>query len=657
MTAAPEIRALRHARARRLTGGALLAALLTAIGLVLVTHLWDQCAWTRPRPPGPGRRVTGRGRRRLDSLPRRRHPVAARIPELPVRRPAFPLLTLRAGPVGPRSAPAALRLQRVRLPHAPARLVATALVAVVALVISACSSSSSTAAKRPARAATAATRKCQANRPAPPTVEPVAGTEHDHTMTSFDGSKIRLHWYPITGKAPTILMGPGWGEAGATLEGGTGLFGDSPVEQLHEEGYHVLTWDPRAFGRSTGSITVDAAANEGRDVQALLDWVATQPDVALDATGDPRVGMVGGSYGGGIQLVTAAIDCRVDAIVPTIAWHSLGTSLDKAQTVKSGWANLLYSAAAARQLDPHIRSAYESGQATGTISPEDTAWFLSRGPADAVARITAPTLLIQGTVDTLFTLDEAARNYRILREHRVPTAMLWYCGGHGVCLTNGGDARRTRDATSAWLRRWLQRDASVDTGPRFDLVDQNGVRFTAPDYPVRSRTSLTATGSGTLALTAAGGAGPITSTPKTGSPIDAIAASITPARATNSVDVPVTSTTAAMVVGAPRLTLTYSGTVPPGDRPTRIFAQLVDDTTGIVLGNQVTPIPVTLDGRPHTVTVPLEQVAHSFTAGETVTLQIVATTVTYAPPRLDGQVELRAIRIALPVAAGLTKVG
>ena len=33
--------------------------------------------------------------------------------------------------------------------------------------------------------------------------------------------------------------------------------------------------------------------------------------------------MVGASYGGGIQLVTAAIDNRIDAIVPTIAWHAL----------------------------------------------------------------------------------------------------------------------------------------------------------------------------------------------------------------------------------------------------------------------------------------------------------------------------------------------
>ena len=46
-----------------------------------------------------------------------------------------------------------------------------------------------------------------------------------------------------------------------------------------------------------------APAFEAKDVQWMLDWVATQPGVRLDGPGDPRVGMAGGSYGGGIQLI------------------------------------------------------------------------------------------------------------------------------------------------------------------------------------------------------------------------------------------------------------------------------------------------------------------------------------------------------------------
>ena len=37
--------------------------------------------------------------------------------------------------------------------------------------------------------------------------------------------------------------------------------------------------------------------------------------------------MSGFSYGGAIQFVSAAIDPRIDAIVPDVAWHSLPTSL------------------------------------------------------------------------------------------------------------------------------------------------------------------------------------------------------------------------------------------------------------------------------------------------------------------------------------------
>ena len=78
-------------------------------------------------------------------------------------------------------------------------------------------------------------------------------------------------------------------------------------------------------------------------MQTLIDWVAAQPGVQLDAKNDPRMGMVGASYGGGIQLTVAAIDCRVDAIVPQLAWHSLGTSLYKARDREDRWGNLLYT--------------------------------------------------------------------------------------------------------------------------------------------------------------------------------------------------------------------------------------------------------------------------------------------------------------------------
>jgi ABC-2 type transport system ATP-binding protein len=285
----------------------------------------------------------------------------------------------------------------------------------------------------------------------------------DAVVTSFDGTQLRVTLHPAAGlkpgqKAPTILQTHGWGGSrdtnpNSSSDNSTGNVGTGP---LRNAGFNVLTWDSRGFGQSGGTVTVDYKRNEGRDVSALLDWLAKQPEAQLDKKGDPRVGMHGVSYAGGIELVAAAIDKRIDAIAPTIAWHSLLTSLYKDETVKGGWSALLYAAGQTGRLDPHIGSAFVSGSTSGKLSAEDRAWFASRGPGDAlVSRIRVPTMLLQGTADTLFTTTEAIRNYEILHHNGVPLKMMWFCGGHGTCLTGTGPAGHFESRVIAWLRRYV----------------------------------------------------------------------------------------------------------------------------------------------------------------------------------------------------------
>ena len=517
--------------------------------------------------------------------------------------------------------------------------------------------SAATAPSTDAPTTTAARPACDA----PTTTTPlaaskVAGSASDVDVTSFDGTVIRAHWFPVAGAstaapAPTVLMGPGWGSSGDTNTEKAGLLGSVSIASIWAHGYNVLTWDPRGFGQSTGSVEIDSPEFEGRDVQQLLDWIAAQPEAQLDTVRDPRVAMVGSSYGGGIQLVTAAIDCRVDAIVPIIAWHSLDTSLYKNGIVKLGWDILLATVSAGRPLDPHIDSALASAQATGTISADDQAWFATRGAPDLIDKIKIPTLIIQGTVDALFPLGEGLANYQILRKDGVEAAMLWFCGGHGTCLSSKGDDGRVVKAAMLWLDRYLKGDDSVETGPRFEMVDQDGQTYSGDDYP-EPDTMVSAEGTGTLKLVADGGSGPATA-PTTGDVVAGAALAVTPARAVNAANLTVDFADEAVLVGAPKVTLAYTGTVAAGDRPTEVFAQLVDETTGLVLGNQVTPIPVTLDGAAHEVTMPIEIIAHHVTPGSKITLQIVATTVAYAQPRLDGQIDFTRIAIELPVVAGL----
>ena len=88
------------------------------------------------------------------------------------------------------------------------------------------------------------------------------------------------------------------------------------------------------------------------------------------------------------------------------------------------------------------------------------------------------------------------------------------------------------------------------------------------------------------------------------------------------------------MLGEPRLRLTYSGTGTPAD--THVYAQIVDTARNLVLGNVTTPIPVTLDGEPHTIERPLEPVVARATAGKRYRLQIASASTLYTPQRSSG---------------------
>ncbi len=89
----------------------------------------------------------------------------------------------------------------------------------------------------------------------------------------------------------------------------------------------VLAYSARGFGRSGGLIHLDAPDYEVADAQKLISYLATLPQVELDGPGDPRVGVAGSSYGGGLALMLAGADRRVDAVGADIAWNDLQQAL------------------------------------------------------------------------------------------------------------------------------------------------------------------------------------------------------------------------------------------------------------------------------------------------------------------------------------------
>lgn len=485
-------------------------------------------------------------------------------------------------------------------------------------------------------------------------------TPRDVKVISADGTAIYVHFFPAQGdalgtRAPTILNGPGLGlpgETNPTLAENPFLANQvTGMAPLLKNGYNVVTWDPRGEWSSGGRLEINHQDFEGQDMKAIINWLSTQPEVALDSPGDPKIGMVGASYGGGIQLVTAAIDPRVDAIVPTIAWDNLNTSLALNGAPKTSWGLLLTAALlfTGARVNPHIYPALVTTLLTGAVSPSDKEFLDERSPFKLVNQISAPTLLIQGTVDTLFGLAEADVNAKALIAHGVPTKVVWFCGGHGGCVSSVNDGEVVERATMDWLDRYVKGDASVDTGPQFEWVDQNGTKFSSNTYPIPTGTPLTTSSSKgqTLPLVLFfGGSGPNFRALQAGL-FNGVAGFLFGAKATNAVELTsAAQTTTTYVVGAPQLEFTYSGT----GISKHVYAQLVDDTTGLVLGSQVTPIPVTLDGETHTAKIPLEMVAHTLAPGETVTLQIVASAVTYQALWSSGKLNVSDIKLTLPTA-------
>jgi ABC-2 type transport system ATP-binding protein len=488
-------------------------------------------------------------------------------------------------------------------------------------------------------------------------------TPRDVKVISFDGTPIYVHFFPAQNlpdgvtQAPTILNGPGLGLPGETNP----LAVDNPflpnqvvgMRTLLQDGYNVVTWDPRGeWGSKAGTLEIDNPNVEARDMQAIITWVAQQPEAALDpgSTTDPLIGMVGASYGGGIQLVTAAIDKRVDAIVPTIAWNNLNTALDKAGDPKTSWGLLLGAALifTGSNTDHRAYSTLVDALFTGRL-PEASKDFLDEsGPDYLLDQIQAPTLLVEGTVDTLFTLKEADLNAKALMANGVPTKVVWYCGGHGGCITSTNDGEVIDRSTMAWLDKYVK-GLPVSTGPQFEWVDQHGTNFSSDTYPVPTGTPIEASSdqSDTLPLSLFfGGSGPNFQA-FNGGLVNGLLGFLSGAKASNAVELTIDpQDTTTYIVGEPTLDFTYAGT---GKNPF-VYAQLVDDSTGLVLGNHVTPIPVTLDGKEHQASVPLEMVAHTLVPGQTVTLQIVASAVTYQPLKGGGSVTISDIKLSLPTA-------
>jgi putative CocE/NonD family hydrolase len=331
---------------------------------------------------------------------------------------------------------------------------------------------------------------------------------------------------------------------------------DGEAEALAQQGYVALAYSGLGMGGSSCRIELDSFIWDGRAASQLVTFLggglrATNGTrvnyVTLNkraANGkhykyDPEVGMIGGSYGGGVQFAAAAVDPRIDAIVPVIAWDNLAYSLapnnatlsgrsvtystpgiTKANPSGDGWLNLLWDAGAFVAPTPPLPPTACPNYANticplhrqlinqGYPGPAALKQFKTLSISSRMKDLRIPVLLEQGENDSLFDLQEAVATYTALRKQHTPVKMVWQSWGHSDATSPAGETAVLTKINTGWFRYYLKH-----TGPKPALnfsffrpwVSNAAKAFaSAPTYPIGSTRQLYLSGTGSSADVGAG---------------------------------------------------------------------------------------------------------------------------------------------------------
>ena len=349
------------------------------------------------------------------------------------------------------------------------------------------------------------------------------------------------------------------------------------------EGYVVLSYSGLGFGGSTCKITLDDRQHDGVAGKQLVDFLGgisgnaftslahTTPVPAPDyvvrddlagrpasdgviTANDPRVGMIGGSYGGQIQFAVAGSDPRVDTIIPIITWNDLAYSLAPNNTglltdpvsgkpsvsyplaapgtEKQGWVSLFFGLGIAGglsgiQADPTRNvgcpnfsdlACVAKAQLDATGFADQTTYDFARNASvvSYLDTIRIPVFLGQGQSDTLFNLQEATATYRALTARGLPVRMAWKLGGHSGGAAAGEENLSGFDTYlsqqyKAWFDHYLRdsgptppndflyfRDYVYAATTGTPLEKATAAYGSAPSYPAAAGTPLYLSGTGAL---------------------------------------------------------------------------------------------------------------------------------------------------------------
>ena len=307
-----------------------------------------------------------------------------------------------------------------------------------------------------------------------------ADEKNSEIIETAPGISIDTNQYlPKKLPAPAILIAHGFGGSKESVE--------SEAKFFASKGFVVMTWSARGFGESTGQIEMNSIDSEVADTRALITHLAKSKNVILDAEGDPRVGIMGSSYGGANALLTASQDPRIDAVISDISWSDLEQglfpqSVERSPTsgpFKKVWAGTFFSAVTLQSaylgecgsFAQRWCDAYQNAVLQGEPSLSDKKLLESVSPIKYASSISAPTLLSQGQADSLFPLSESYKLAQELKKNKTGDllSMIWHADGHDG---SNAQAPYLREQFLLWFQKHLL-DREIEF-PVFQFTRSNG---------------------------------------------------------------------------------------------------------------------------------------------------------------------------------------
>jgi protease II len=249
------------------------------------------------------------------------------------------------------------------------------------------------------------------------------------TWKSFDGREISglINRAPAkyTGKRPVLVSIHGGPEAQARIsfQGRSNYF-------INELGMTMIQPNVRGssgFGKTF--LTLDNGfkrEDSVKDIGALLDWIATQPD--LDPT---RVVVMGGSYGGYMSLAVATNYAdRIAGAIDIVGISNFVTFLETTESYRRDLRRVEYG----DERDPKMRE-----------------FLISISPLTNAHKISKPLFVIQGKNDPRVPVTEAEQ---IVAKARANKSPVWYLRGENE--GHGFARRENAEFQMAAMVKFLQ---------------------------------------------------------------------------------------------------------------------------------------------------------------------------------------------------------